>query len=132
VTSITEALTSFTNPKDAEQLQKLDALISQVMPEECGEEELRSLFNVFERFPEEDGYGVCNGCDEALIKSVKRKPVEFNIRMVNRLLNSGTNMVGGESLIELLSTVAEAADVLPSVRESANTFLGHQNAHGTQ
>ena len=123
MTSIIHALASFTDPHDTEQLRTLDDLIGQLVPEQCGEAELRSLFKLFERFPDEDGYGVfwsilhlleaCDGYDEALVESVKRKPVEFNICMLNRLLNSGTDIVGEESLIQLLATVAESADVSP-------------------
>ena len=140
--SLTHALAQFTDPQDAEQLRMLDELINQVAPEQCGEEELRSLFYVFERFPEEDGYGVfwsilhlleaCNGCDEALVESVKRKPVEFNLLMVNRLLNSGISTVNGESLMQLLTCIAESEDTAPSTRRSANGFLAHLAAGGTQ
>src|SRR5690606_15531287 len=95
-----------------------------------------------ERFPEEDGYGVfwsilhlleaCNGCDEALVESVKRKPVEFNLRMVNRLLNSGITTVNGESLMQLLTCIAESEGTAPSTRKSANGFLAHRAAGGAQ
>ena len=138
--SLANALAQFTDPQDADQLRMLDELISHVAPEQCGQEELRSLFCVFERFPEQDGYGVfwsilhlleaCNGCDEALVESVKRKPVEFNLRMVNRLLNSGVSSVNGESLIQLLTCIAESEDEAPGTRKTANGFLAHQSAGG--
>ena len=139
--SISDALISFKDPQDEDQLDQLEDLIRLATPEQCGAEVLRSLFSVFERFPEEDGYGVfwsilhllesCNGCNEALIESVERAPVEFNLRMVNRLLNSGIKQVDGRSLIQLLTNVAEDPDVKPSIRNTANGYLAHQAAHGT-
>ena len=139
--SISDALISFKDPQDEDQLDQLEDLIRLATPEQCGAEVLRSLFSVFERFPEEDGYGVfwsilhllesCNGCNEALIESVERAPVEFNLRMVNRLLNSGIKQVDGRSLIQLLTNVAEDPDVQPSIRNTANGYLAHQAAHGT-
>ena len=59
-----------------------------------------------------------------------RKPVEFNIVMINRLINEGTPVGEGRSLVSLLRSVAASDAASASVRELAAKFVEYQESHG--
>lgn len=132
------ALARLTNPDDEAQLEQLDKAIGELRVENCGPHEFNALLNVFERFPDHDGYGIfwsivhllegCTGYEPMLIESVKRKPVTFNVLMINRMLNGGVNDVAGESLMALLATVASNSAAPDAIRGEAQHFLGYQAA----
>ena len=94
-------------------------------------------FRFFERFPEGDGSGVFwtilhglegqSGSDVLTVASVRRKPAEFPVLMVNRLLNAGVTSVGGVDLLDLLRSVAADPECAASVRESAAEYLEYQS-----
>jgi hypothetical protein len=89
---------------------------------------------------EEDGFGVfwsivhfleaTNGYEEVLVESVLRNPTEFNLLMVNRLINGGVLSVAGQSLPALLREVALRQSVSPRAREVAGGFVKYQEQHG--
>jgi len=91
------------------------------------------LFGVFERFPEQDGYGVfwsiLHGLESLpdyegpLIASLRRQPPEFNVRMIDRILNAGRNSVGGVSGLTLLGEVLVHPDATEQAREDAGEYL---------
>lgn len=56
--SLADILGRFTAPRDEAQLRQLDETVGAVRPQDCGELEFRALLGVFERFPEDDGFGV--------------------------------------------------------------------------
>ena len=138
--SASDVLSLFAAPRDEGQLRQLDGLVSSLSPNSCGPAEIRALLGVFERFPEEDGFGVfwsmlhlleaCSGYEPALIESVTRMPGHFNVLMVNRLLNAGVSQVQGISLVSVLSAVASSNNATGSVRKDAQRFIEHQEAHG--
>ena len=129
---------SFSAPHDETQLQQLEEAISATRPEDLGQPEFRALLGVFERFPEDDGYGIfwsivhcleaCEGYEPALIESVTDHPTEFNLLMVNRLLNGGVTEVEGRSLLSVLASVAANPVASGSARKSAEGFYAHQSA----
>jgi hypothetical protein len=131
-----EILKDFTSPQDEKQLRQLDDTLAAINPEDCGQEEFRVLLDVFERFPEEDGFGVfwsivhcleaCTGYESALVESVTRMPVEFNILMVNRLINGGITQVNGRSLLSILTSVKSHPSATSSAKESAQDFVEYQ------
>ena len=137
---LVEVLAQFQAPRDQGQLQILDRAIESVRAEECAEPEFRALLGVFERFPDEDGFGVfwsivhcleaCNGYESSLLESVRTAPVEFNVLMVNRLLNGGVTQVAGESLLGVLAAVASNESAAAGVRKSASDFIEYQRKHG--
>jgi hypothetical protein len=134
--SLIETLKGFTSPQDEKQLRLLDDTVAAINPEDCGQEEFRALLDVFERFPDEDGFGVfwsivhsleaCTGYESALIESVTRMPVEFNILMVNRLINGGITQVNGHSLLSVLTSVTSHPSATSSAKESAQDFVEYQ------
>ena len=96
---LVQALQAFADPHSEAQLQALDVAVQEIAPASCAHAEFQAMFGVFERFPSQDGYGVfwgilhaleaCDGYELELRASVQRKPCEFNVLMVNRLLNAG-------------------------------------------
>jgi hypothetical protein len=122
---------------DEVQLRQLDEAICAIKPEDLGQREFRALLSVFERFPEDDGYETfwsivhcleaCEGYEAALIDSVSRIPAEFNLLMVNRLLNSGVSEIKGQSLLSVLSSVATNTAARDNVRKSAQDFIEYQS-----
>ena len=139
--SVVDALNSFTAPQDEDQLNQLDGIVSDLSPGRCGPDEIRALLAVFERFPEEDGHGIfwsilhklekCREYEPALVESVARAPGEFNVLMINRLLNGGIAHVQDVSLLSVLLSVASNPDVPSSVRSSAQRFVRHQEQRGS-
>ncbi len=86
---------------------KLDQLLEQLWVTGAPEQGMKALFGIFERYPEDDGNGVfwtiLHGLERlpnyepALVSSVRRQPTEFNVLMVNRILNTGQESIGGVS-----------------------------------
>lgn len=138
-TALLAALDQFTSPNDTGQLRKLEDTLCKVIPAHCGETEVCALLAVFERFPEGDGLGTfwsivhllesCDGYERFLVQSVRRKPNELNVLMVNRLINGGVSSVEGHSLLALLFSVSTNSDS-KSVREAAEKLVTHQTRIG--
>jgi hypothetical protein len=135
-----QGLQDFTDPNSEAQLRDLEELLSSVEPAACGKPEFEALLQVFERFPKSDGYGVfwsilhlleaCSGYEEALVHSVQRKPVEFNLTMVNRLANAGVINVNGQSLAALLASAADSKQAGKRAKQVANRFIERLAARG--
>lgn len=125
--------------EDPRQLQELEKIVSSIVPSECGEPEFCALFGLFERFPESDGFGIfwsvvhlleaCAGYEPFLVESVRRKPVEFNVLMINRLLNGNISEISGHHLIPLLESVMLNSAATNEARRYAVNFLKHQESH---
>lgn len=109
----------------------LDALVAELWHAGHPEQAIPELLSVFERYPEEDGFGVVWGVlhglealpnyEPELLRSLARQPSEFGVLMVGRMLNSGTREVAGVSLLETLRELATTASS-SSIRETANEF----------
>lgn len=138
--SFARELSEFTDPNSESQLRRLEELLSSLEPSACGEAELTALLQVFERFPEHDGFGVfwsilhlleaCTGYEEALVRSVRRKPVAFNLTMVNRLLNAGVREVGGQPLDGLLASAERSEEADQRAKQVARSFMQRLAAGG--
>jgi hypothetical protein len=134
--NLVQALDRFSDPDDEAQLRELDENLSKLVPADCGDFEIRALLAVFERFPDNDGLGVfwsivhlleaCDGYAPILVESVLRKPCEFNLLMINRLINADVTSVEGQSLIELLTGVCANTSVSPRARQMTQDFLTYQ------
>jgi hypothetical protein len=135
-----EGLARITDVHDESQLRDLDALVGGVASENCGEAEIRALLRVFERFPDEDGFGVfwsilhllerCSGYEALLVDSAVRVPVEFNLNMVNRLLNSGVAEVGGRQLLRIIEAATSSEKASSNTKEFARSFIAYQRRQG--
>lgn len=96
------------------------------------EQAIPELLSVFERYPEEEGFGVVWGVlhglealpdyEPELLRSLARQPSEFGVRMIGRLLNAGTREIGGVSLLETLRALAATASS-PGIRMAAQGFV---------
>ena len=138
--SLPLSLRNFTDPHSEVQLRELEESLSSVEPSVCGQPEFEALLQVFERFPDDDGYGIfwsivhlleaCSGYEEALVQSVHRRPVEFNLTMVNRLLNVGVLNVNGQSLASLLAFAAESELAGERAKQLAQQFIQRLAAPG--
>ncbi|BDB29678.1 hypothetical protein Tamer19_06710 [Cupriavidus sp. TA19] len=110
----------------------LDSLVAEPWQAGYPEQAIPQLLSVFERYPEEDGFGVVwtvlHGLESLpnyepeLLRSLGRQPSEFGICMVGRLINSGIREVGGISLTDTLRELAAAARS-PRLRETAVGFV---------
>lgn len=130
-------LDAITGLSDPTQLQALDDALSRMSPSKCGHAEFFALLRVFERFPDHDGFGVfwsinhfleaCRNYESGLVASVRRTPCEFNLTMINRLLNGNITHVEGQSLMALLADVASGPTSSKRAQELANHFLHYQN-----
>ena len=139
-TALTTAVDHFANATDEAQLRELEENLSKFVPACCGEAEFRSLLGVFERFPDEDGFEVfwsivhlieaCNGYELFLVQSVLRKPSEFNVVMINRLINGGVTSVEGQSLFAVLASVGSNKVASPRATELAKHLLEYQRGQG--
>jgi hypothetical protein len=138
--SLIEAVERFTDPCDESQLRQLDELLCSSDTQRIGSEEFRALLGIFERFPEDDGFDVfwgilhflesCDGYESDLVTSVLRKPVEFNVLMINRLLNGGIVDVNGQSLLSVLASVALNPAATSHAKGSAQQFISYQRLQG--
>jgi hypothetical protein len=61
-----------------------------------------------------------------LIDSVRRQPVDLNVWMVNRILNTNLEPEHRRRLLDLMRSVPHHPKVPPRVAESARDFLEHQ------
>ncbi|MBU66698.1 MAG: hypothetical protein CL858_14780 [Cupriavidus sp.] len=114
----------------------LDSLVAELWQAGYPEQAIPQLLSVFERYPEEDGFGVVwtvlHGLESLpnyepeLLRSLARQPSEFGIRMVGRLINAGIREVGGVSLNDTLRELAAAASSL-QLRKTAASFASRNN-----
>ena len=121
--------------QDVQQLESLERLLKELQQRRVTKEECVALLNLFERFPEDDAFGVFSsivhlleaqaGYETLLVDSVRRVPNEFNLTMVIGLVNGGFSHVGDVGLEGLLQSVVDRSDVLPSAKQWAVEFLAH-------
>jgi len=125
-------IVSIENEKDFWALQNLvDEIFQSKNPEKYTE----SVLQVFERFPENDEsvfWGILHGLEtlpnyeEKLIESVQRKPSLIGLLMINRLINSGKEIIGGIRLLDLLSSVSKKQQISEIIKSQAENFLEYQ------
>jgi hypothetical protein len=136
ITAAVQAITSLT---DDDQLKRLDALAIDYagLPKPDAEAGLEIWFRLYERFPDDDGFGVCwsilhmiegnhSVSDRFVVASVQRKPTNFPVMMVNRILNAGTKAVGDVNLLVLLQSVVDDVTHPEGIRETARGLVEHQ------
>ncbi len=92
-----------------------------------------ALFSVFERYPDEDGYGVYwsilhglearGDYESGLLASVRRKPSVFAATMLNRLCNTGHDTCCGVATLDLLIEISRSADASEETKRTAAGFV---------
>jgi hypothetical protein len=132
---LAEFLREFSGQEEGD-LDRLDAVICEAVSMKRDDALDAALFGIFERFPEEDGYGVYwsilhglegrGDYEDALLASLRRSPSRFALTMVNRILNAGQSTCAGVPALALLEAVAASPSANPSAREEATTYLNHQ------
>lgn len=129
ITSIARDIAKFAPTEDGN-WRRLDDLLDELCGAGGPGQAIPEMLSVFERYPEEDGYGVMwslvHGLEKlpnyepALLLSLARQPSELGIAMVGRMLNSGVTEIGGVSLLQTLQDIASTA-TSPHIREAAHS-----------
>lgn len=117
----------------------LDAFVQELWAEELwaeGEgpaEALVPLFQLLERFPEDDSAGVLWGVlhgiesypqyEAQLVQSLQRHPTDLTVTMVHRMANSGYTVVAGHPLDSLYRAVLAHPKASDEAKESAQDYL---------
>lgn len=114
----------------------LDSLVAELWQAGYPDQAVPQLLSVFERYPEEDGFGVAwtvlhgleslRNYEPELLRPLARQPSEFGIFMVGRLINAGIREVGGVSLSDTLRELAATARS-PRLREIAASSVSRNN-----
>lgn len=135
-TAFARSLMASRPSKDESQLETLQIAIESVSGVQEPARAARAMLGVLERFPRSDGYGTfwsilhslesIPGYERALIDSIRRRACEFNLLMVNRIINTGTADVCGTSLLGLLQEVLDSREHDANAREAAARYLAHQ------
>jgi hypothetical protein len=133
---ITTTIDAIESVDDEESLRRLDQALQDLFKSPHPERGIDALFRIFERFPDSDGYGVfwsilhglerLPNYERRLITSVQRQPMEFNLTMVNRLLNAGTTQIEGTDLVALLEAVAADPQYSEKARGHARRLVERQ------
>jgi hypothetical protein len=96
-------------------------------------EALVPLFQVLERFPEDESagvlWGVLHGIESypnyevQLIHSLQRHPTDLTVTMVRRMANAGYTSVAGHPLASLYRAVLSHPKASDEAKESAQDYL---------
>jgi hypothetical protein len=135
--SLASKLLELTDVHSPAQLEQLQRTVGDAFAKPIGRTEVAALLGVFERFPEEDGYGIFwsilhgleQGADyeDELVRSVKRAPNLFNTLMLHRILNSGVATIHGHSIRELLASAERETSTPKQVAEQLRSLLTHRS-----
>jgi hypothetical protein len=111
----------------------LDDLIAELCREPLNEDGIDALLAVLERFPTEDGAGVLWSIvhvlegspvyEPCLLASLRRRPAELSVVMVNRILNVGQQDLNGVPAMQVLAEVAGRQEIEPRIRDVAKMFI---------
>ncbi|RNI28565.1 hypothetical protein [Rufibacter latericius] len=106
---------------------ELDDLIGELLESNNPENGIRTLLNVLERFPEEDGAGVLwsivhglehlDGYEQELIDSLLRQPSLLGVAMVRRIENTGQTEIAGRKVEEIYGTLLSHPKLPESVKD---------------
>ena len=113
-------------PQDGNWLE-LDDLLNDLWSTGKQERFTAELFNVFERFPDDDGAGVLwsivhgverfKTYDRELVASLRRQPSMMGLAMLMRIKNSGAKAVGGVEFVALLTELLATPRLSPDLKE---------------
>lgn len=130
-----QIITTLNNLQDVEDEKQLAEMVEAVsqLYNTPRSEAAESLFRIFERFPEDDGYetfwSILHALERTpkyepeLVKSIMRQPNEFNVAMINRMLNGGIHSIGDTDLVDLLRHVINDEHTPASVKARAAAFI---------
>ena len=135
---IARSLKSLTSVQEVEQLKKLEALVKELNDLVLTPELYQAIFDLYEKFPEDDGYGLftsilhrlerCSGYEQFLIQSMKRKPTYIAIRMIDRIVVGGFTQIGEVNLLSLVRAAAKNSLASESARVYAQQCVQEWSA----
>ncbi|HEU5138075.1 MAG TPA: hypothetical protein VFU13_23220 [Steroidobacteraceae bacterium] len=112
---------------------RLDDLLGELFQQPVDAEGIKAMLRVFERFPLDEAVGPAwsivhgleslPGYEPYLVDSLRRRPSELGVVMLNRMLNVGQLAAGDADIHALLREIAARSDIEPSIRECAGSFL---------
>ena len=127
------AIDGITSVDDTDELRKLEANLDELFQSTLSESSIETLFHLFERFPNDDAYGIFwtilhhmerqPDYKPYLRASVLRVPMEFNLMMVNRLLNSDLSDAERQEWLALLGEVQHTSRYSQTARDQAQDYL---------
>lgn len=137
IKEILSSIDSITTLDSGEDLTHLQELVDLYFNHPEAGNYLDVWFRFYERFPDENGESICWGIlhgienyhptsDRFAVESVLRKPSEFPLMMVNRLINGRIERVGDVELLKLLQHISINEDYSPMIREKAQDYLNYQ------
>ena len=95
--------------------------------------EREAVFHLFERFPDDDAYGIFwsliynlekqPGYEKELLASIQRRPTEFNIEMVARIIRGGFNEKEGTDLVGAIQSAVDKEPIPSKARTYASETL---------
>ncbi len=130
-TQIVAEIRAFTEPIDGNWL-RLDGLVTELWQFGRPTEAIPDLLGVFERMPTAYSgplWGIVHGLEDLpeyaphLARSVARKPSEFAVMMLGRMLNGGITHIDGEPIFPMLQVVADNPELPAEVRVTATGFM---------
>ena len=131
------AINSVASVDNTAELQKLEAALDKLFRAPQPERGIDTLFHLYERFPDDDGYGVfwsvlhglekLPGYEPFLQASVRRVPMEFNLLMVNRILNSQLPNTQRQEWLSLLGEVEANPRSSKNAKEQARESIEYQS-----
>ena len=118
--------------------QRLKELTDAVLKLPLPDQAVSELFAVMERFPDSDlgspGPIVHTlerlNCREELVASIRRRPTDLAIWMVNRVLNTSLSSESRQFYLALLASVATHPSASESARCEAQRFIEFQTGKG--
>lgn len=118
-----------------ENFYKTNEVIEKIRENENAFEYLNHLFTILENNPDVD-YGMPGpvvhfmemfykkGYEELLLESVRRKPTNHTVWMVNRIMNV-PNLDNKDKYMKILKSLLSRDDISESLREEIITFLNY-------
>ena len=131
-------LDSISSLEDQEDMDGLDDMILKLFASGNAELGIDAMLRVFERFQNKvdlyifwnlvHGLETLPDYEKNLFESIKRKPSEFSLLMVNRILNAGITEVGDVNILDLLKSVAIDESQSDEMRKEAQHFVEYQDS----
>ena len=131
-----ETIDGIRSAEEPDDLTVLDLAVTKLF--QCGNAAaaIPCLFRLLERFPDKDGFGIfwsvlhglesLPGYETELLESVQRKPSQFSVRMINRIINTGQKHICDNDLLNVLQLVVDNPTALHSVQTEATQFIEYQ------
>ena len=105
---------------------RLDALLNELWESGDQDNYITELFNVFERFPDEDGAGVfwsivhgvesLKSYEMQLVDSLNRQPSEMGLIMLRRIKSTGTKTIGGIEISKVVDDLISNERTTPTLK----------------